>query len=230
VSEDYRDLASSLFRDGFVSVADVTTVEDIRFIQEELLPLLGDVKADVRSLGDMSCPGAEAQIVEIARPSALRPRLLQSLFIQRASQISRAILGSSARLVFDHFITKPPRSPAATAWHQDCAYKRITRSACRLHWWLPFQNVSVKNGCMQFVPESHMGPVLRHEPRSKGAHALRTNLPLGAHALACPLELGGATIHLPKTLHYTGPNNSENARHAWIVQIGIRGWIPTIIR
>jgi Phytanoyl-CoA dioxygenase (PhyH) len=231
-TEDYRDLASSLFRNGFVSLADLTNPEDIRVIEEELLSLLedlGDGKIDVRSLGDGSRAGAEARIVEIASPSALRPKLLQSLFFQRAAQISRAILGPSARLGFDHFITKPPRSAAATAWHQDCAYKRITRSARRLHWWLPLQSVTTENGCMQFVAGSHLGPVLAHEPRSKGAHALKTNLPSGANALACPLELGGATIHLPKTLHSTGPNNSENARHAWIVQIGVRGWVPKII-
>jgi hypothetical protein len=231
-TRDYRDLASSLFRDGFVSVTDLTNAEDIALIKEELLSLLedmGDGKVDARSLGDESRAGGEAGIVEIASPSALRPRLLESLFFQRVERISRVILGPSARLGFDHFITKPPQSTAATAWHQDCAYKRITRSVRRLHWWLPLQSVTVENGCMQFVPESHLGPVLTHEPRSNGAHALKTNLPPEASTLACPLELGGATVHLPKTLHYTGPNNSKNARHAWIVQIGVRGWIPKII-
>jgi ectoine hydroxylase-related dioxygenase (phytanoyl-CoA dioxygenase family) len=48
--------------------------------------------------------------------------------------------------------------------------------------------------------------------------------------VVCPLEAGGATIHLPKTLHYTGPNNTDTTRYAWIVQFGVRGWIPTILR
>jgi hypothetical protein len=75
-TEDYRELASSLFRNGFVSLADLTNPEDIRVIEEELLSLLedlGDGKIDVRSLGDGSRAGAEARIVEIASPSALRP-------------------------------------------------------------------------------------------------------------------------------------------------------------
>jgi hypothetical protein len=231
-SEDYRELSSILFRDGFVSITDMTNADDIRFIRNELLSLLTARGADevgVRDLGDAAISGPEGRIVEIASPSSFRPRLLESLFFRRAMQISCAVLGPSARLGFDHFITKPPHNQAATVWHQDCAYKRITRSARRLHWWLPLQGVTTNNGCMQFVPASHLGPVLAHAPRSRGAHALETNLPLDAEPVACPLELGGATIHLPKTLHYAGPNNGETARHAWIVQIGIRRWIPTVL-
>jgi Phytanoyl-CoA dioxygenase (PhyH) len=224
-------LRSDLFRDGFVSIADITTADDIQSIRKEILSLLVDPAEEpgVRDLGDTAATGCCARILEVASPAALRPRLLESLFFQRALHISRAILGPSARLGFDHVISKPPFNDAATVWHQDCAYKRITRSAHRLHWWLPLQDVTEANGCMQFVLASHLGPVLAHAPRSAGAHALKTNLPVGAEPVACPLKVGGATIHLPKTLHYTGPNNSDEARHAWIVQIGIRGWFPTIL-
>jgi hypothetical protein len=39
-----------------------------------------------------------------------------------------------------------------------------------------------------------------------------------ARAVACPLPLGGATIHLPRTLHYTGPNMTDRPRLAWGIE------------
>ena len=47
-------------------------------------------------------------------------------------------------------------------------------------------------------------------------------------ATVCDLALGGATIHLPKTLHYSGPNSSPSARTAWIIQLGVPSW-PTLL-
>jgi Phytanoyl-CoA dioxygenase (PhyH) len=228
---NFRELKADLFRDGFLSLNYVTDVDDIRSIREDIIDLLTDRNVEApKNLGDVDSGGRGAQILEIASPSALRPRLLESRFFQRALQFSRAVLGPSASLGFDHCITKPPFNATATAWHQDCAYKRITRTPRRLHWWFPLQDVNIQNGCMQFVRGSHLGPVQAHAPRSAGAHALQTEMPPGVVPVVCPLEAGGATIHLPKTLHYTGPNNTDTTRYAWILQIGVRGWIPTILR
>lgn len=228
---NFGELKAELFRDGFLSLNHITDADDIGSIREVIIDLLTDPSLEPpKNLGDADTGGGGAKILEIASPSVLRPRLLESRFFQRALQFSRAVLGPAASLGFDHCITKPPFNATATAWHQDCAYKRITRTPRRLHWWLPLQDVNIQNGCMQFVRGSHLGPVQAHAPRSPRAHALQTYLPPGAVPVVCPLEAGGATIHLPKTLHYTGPNNTDTTRYAWIVQFGVRGWIPTILR
>jgi len=227
--ENCRELGAELFRDGFLAIDNITNADDIRSIREEIVALLSERnarKSRFRNLGDAVDDSGEATILEMISPSAACPRLLDSLFFRRALQFSRAILGASARLQYEHCLSKPPFSPTETAWHQDCAYQRIQRSTRRLHWWLPLQDVSTDNGCMQFVPGSHLGPVLAHARRSAGGIALRTNLPAVAEPVACPLDVGGATIHLPRTLHYTGQNNSAAPRHAWILQIGFKGWNP----
>jgi hypothetical protein len=195
-------------------------------IREDLLVLLsgrnlGDTR--LRNLGDGVDDLRDAKILEVLSPSTLQPQLLNSRFFQRALHVTRAVIGADARLLFDHFITKPPFNATPTAWHQDCAYWRIKRRAARrLHSRLPLQDIGMENGCMQFVPGSHLGPVLTHAPRSAGAYALRANSAHLAEPVTCPLAVGGATVHLPKTVHYAGPNNSGAARHAWIVQIGFR--------
>jgi hypothetical protein len=229
--DNSEKLTAQLFSEGFLALNNVTNTDDINFVRSELLSLLDDQVGgrQVRNLGDAAESGRDGRILEIASPSAFRPRLLESLFFQRALAISRAILDASARLRFDHCISKPPHNTAATDWHQDCAYRRLTRSPRRVHWWLPLQDVDVDNGCMQFVQGSHLGSILPHVPRSPKAHSVKTNLPSRAVPVACPLALGGATIHLPKTLHSTGPNNSDEPRHAWIIQIGVWNWFPTLL-
>jgi hypothetical protein len=44
-----------------------------------------------------------------------------------------------------------------------------------------------------------------------------------AAAIACPLPLGGATVHLPRTLHHTGPNLTAMPRLAWSLEFAPRG-------
>jgi hypothetical protein len=36
-------------------------------------------------------------------------------------------------------------------------------------------------------------------------------------AVACPLRGGMATVHRPTTLHFTGPNDTDEPRLAWIL-------------
>jgi hypothetical protein len=235
-TENYQELRATLLRDGFLSLENVTDADDIQSIRENIVDLLADRgggKLRFNDLGDAPMDSGEPSILEVISPSALRPRLHESLFLKRASEISRGILGSSAQFRFDHCITKPPFNATATVWHQDYAYQRFdqrVRFARQLNWWLPLQDVTVENGCMHFVPGSHRGPFLAHAPRSAGAQALQAKLPDDAVPVVCPLRVGGATIHLPKTLHYTGPNNSNAARLAWIVQFSSKGWISGILR
>jgi ectoine hydroxylase-related dioxygenase (phytanoyl-CoA dioxygenase family) len=228
-NEDGQELRAELMRNGFASASNITDADDIMSIRDEITDLWANRGSDqpqFNDLGDTCVDDHLPSILEILSPSALRPRLLTSRFIKRAIEISRDILGSSAEFQFDHCIAKPPFNAAATSWHQDCVYHRLNLSPHRLHWWLPLQDATMENGCMQFIPGSHLGPVLPHTPRSAGAYALQAQPPRGTVAVACPLNSGSATIHLPWTLHYTGPNNTGTTRYAWIVQIGSKQWRP----
>ena len=229
-----RELQAELGRAGFAAIDRITDPADILSIFELVEEIISHENAHRDSMHDLGDDGeisGQPKILEIASPSEMSPALLQTAFFKRALGISKAVLGPAARLLFDHCIIKPAFNNTATAWHQDCAYGRmITLSARRLHWWLPLQDATSENGCMEFVAGSHLGPVLRHRLRTPRAHALQAQLPPGTKLVSCPLPVGGATVHLPKTLHGTGPNNTSESRLAWIVQIGIKGWRPSIMR
>jgi ectoine hydroxylase-related dioxygenase (phytanoyl-CoA dioxygenase family) len=74
---------------------------------------------------------------------------------------------------------------------------------------------------MQFVPGSHRQEVITHrpignDPRIIGLEVDAPDLST-ATAVACPIPAGGATIHHGRTLHYTGPNHSDQPRRAYIL-------------
>ena len=82
---------------------------------------------------------------------------------------------------------------------------------------------------MHFAKGSHKGPFLPHVRVRATGQSLMTTAPAAEDIVACPLTLGGATIHLPKTLHYASPNRSGQRRLAWVVHFGIRGLPPTLL-
>jgi ectoine hydroxylase-related dioxygenase (phytanoyl-CoA dioxygenase family) len=78
---------------------------------------------------------------------------------------------------------------------------------------------------MWFVPGSHRLGLKPHHQIASHPHGvvLAAVDPDSSTAIACPLEIGGATIHHPLTLHYTGANQTDSYRRAWILHFGAYG-------
>jgi hypothetical protein len=214
----------SFRENGYLSIPHLTTAEDIRSIRKALDAVFARfdtlparIRFDLSDRGHTGVP----QIAEVHYLADLRPELKDSLFFQRALSISRQILGRRAAYLFDHAMYKPTGPSKATPWHQDAAYMpHRSFSFRRIAWWLPLQDATVESGCMQFLPGSHRGPLLPHI-RAENGHTLLCE-PDGTGTVAAPIGVGGATLHAPMTLHYTGPNTSQEMRRAWIVHFGVR--------
>ena len=76
---------------------------------------------------------------------------------------------------------------------------------------MPLQDATIESGCMQFVPWSNgvQPEVLPHhhinnDPRIHGLEL--DDLAVTKAAVGCPMPAGGATFHVMRTLHYSGPN------------------------
>ena len=119
-------------------------------------------------------------------------------------------------------------------WHQDEAYAPPEVSYGQgggfgvVNSWMPLQDVSVESGCMQFVPwvDGRQPEVLphhhiNHDPRIHGLEL--DDLGPTKRAVACPLPAGGATFHVMRTLHYSGPNLTSEPRRAFILKFAVPG-------
>lgn len=161
----------------------------------------------------------------IINPVNFAPELRDTIFRSNAAAIARQLLGPSVTASFEHAILKPPRYGAATPWHQDEATRVDANFDYeQLSIWMPLQEATLENGCMQYIPGTHSQDVLPHRsPKSDPKiHAIECAGGFDpAAAILCPLPAGGAVMHHGRTLHYAGPNNSDIPRRAYILAFEI---------
>ena len=215
-------------REGYLALDAITTPEEVEWLRR-IYDRLFDSRAgreagDQFDLGGADEEGEEAVLPQILNPSKYAPELKEGLFRTNASAIARQLLGPEVRPAGEHAILKPAQTGAETPWHQDEAYWDPTLDYTSLSIWIPLQPATPENGCMQFVPGSHLHQVathhtINHDPR---IHGLEVDEVDTSAAVACPIPAGGATIHHNRILHYAGPNNSDIPRRALILMFGLK--------
>ena len=215
-------------REGYLSLPAITTLEEIarlRQIYDRLFAArAGREAGDQFDLAGADEEGKEAALPQILNPAKYAPELADTLFRANALAVARQLLGPEADYHGEHAILKPPAIGAATPWHQDEAYWDPDIAYNSISVWMPLQEATEENGCMAFVPGSHHLGVLPHhsighDVRVHGLEVDESAVDL-SKAVACPLPPGGATIHLSRTLHYAGPNRTDQPRRAYILVFG----------
>jgi Phytanoyl-CoA dioxygenase (PhyH) len=163
--------------------------------------------------------GEHAALPEIVWPSALDGHLGQTKVAKVIRRAAAELLGTD-RVIwhFDHAIFKPAMTGAETAWHQDVAFDP-DHDCPMATIWFPLVDATIENGCMGFVPNSHVGPIHPHVANGKDGLRLADSLGGGiGEPVMCPIPAGGITVHQARTIHGAGPNTSQITRGAWIVK------------
>ncbi len=208
-------------REGFLHIAgllDSGQVQRYRELYNRFLEgaiSTGHLRADLAGpQGDDSATDSE-RITQIMWPSAVVPPLLDGPLHQHAIALSRQLFGGDMDFDFDMLINKPPRRSAATPWHQDAAYW-VDLPDCRaVSFWVALDEATVDNGCMWFVPGSHLEPMRKHH-QDEATRALECEA-TESEAEPVPLKPGDATVHHGRTLHYSRANSTDADRRAVIV-------------
>lgn len=176
----------------------------------------GDKRSDLGAGADRSNKGTAENITQIMWPSALVPVLREAVYHRRAEQVLRGLLGDDLELDFDMLIDKAPRSDTATPWHQDCAYWIDLPDRRAASIWLALDEATLDNGCMWYVPGSHLGPTRPHRAAGSGGGALVCDAD-ESEGIPVPLKPGSAVIHAGATLHYARGNSTNGHRRAFIL-------------
>ena len=214
-------------REGYLALPAITTREEVERLREIYDRLFatraGREEGNQFDLGGTDEEGVTATLPQILGPSQYAPELKDTLLRANALAIAKQLLGPEAAARGEHAILKPARYGAPTPWHQDEAYWDPALEYESFSVWVPLQEATRDNGCMQFVPGSHRWEVLPHhsighDPR---VHGLEVDAADTSNAVACPLAPGGATVHHNRTLHYAGPNRSDTPRRAYITGFGL---------
>lgn len=168
--------------------------------------------------------GKEAALPQILSPRQYASELADTLYETNARAIAQQLLGPDVQFTGDHAIFKPAGHGAPTPWHQDEAYWDPKVNYNSVSFWMPLQEATLENGCMQFVPGSQDMEIIPHQSigGDTRVHGLETVEAIEENrAVACPIPAGGVTIHGSRTLHYTGPNHSDVPRRALILGFGV---------
>jgi ectoine hydroxylase-related dioxygenase (phytanoyl-CoA dioxygenase family) len=205
-------------RDGFLAldaIADPGEIAELRDVYDRMFAEAQTAEGDRIELAG----GADdaPQLPQIVNPERYAPELLETAAMRNATTIARQLLGPDAEPAGNHAIMKPPRHGAETPWHQDEAYWHPAFDHHAISVWMPLQPATLDNGCMQFVPGSHSLDVVPHHLINEDAHGLVVDETPGEAAVPCPIPAGGATIHSGRTLHYAGPNGTDEPRRALIM-------------
>ena len=217
--------------DGFLAVDALTTADEVAWLRD-VYDGLFERRAG-REIGlqfDLAGTDGDddlASLPQILDPARFAPELNDSQLLVNATALVHQLFGPDATCGFFHAICKPARHGAPTPWHQDASYWDPALDYDNVSIWVPLQPATLENGCMQFVPGSHRDRVVHahrsigDDPRVHGNELRPDELRHVVDPVACPLPAGGATVHGGYTLHFTGPNESDEPRRALILSGGL---------
>ena len=87
----------------------------------------------------------------------------QAPFRTWAVEFASTLMGFPVEFWYDQFLAKPGDGKSVpTLWHQDEGYWGRNLDDKGITCWMPFHDVDVSNGCMQFIDGGHRDGVLEH--------------------------------------------------------------------
>jgi ectoine hydroxylase-related dioxygenase (phytanoyl-CoA dioxygenase family) len=141
-------------------------------------------------------------------------------FDARLAEVARKISKCKRLVIYhDHGLIKPGGEQSkATNWHQDAPYWPMEQVGA-LSAWIAVDDVTVDNGCMQFIPGSHKyGRLAPVALSTEGASVLKdieeTDIEVEIEPVVMDMEAGGVTFHHGCTFHYATPNRTRSPRRA----------------
>lgn len=216
-----EDQIRSFRENGFLSLPPITSSEEVNALRATFTRLFAG-RAGMKEgayFDMMSVEETEKPVSpQILDPINYAPELRYTQFRANVKAIARQLLGEEAGISLEHVIVKPARYGAPTPWHQDAAHDPRIDKQCSI--WMPLQEATVENGCMHFIPGSHLEGIYEHASPNNDVriHCLETQGEFGREkAVPCPVPAGGASIHDARVLHYAGPNRSDGDRFAYVI-------------
>jgi ectoine hydroxylase-related dioxygenase (phytanoyl-CoA dioxygenase family) len=142
------------------------------------------------------------------------------------------LLGSPEVVLFqDNLVWKTPGTPTRLEWHQDYSYWPLSGPE-GLTMWLALDDADPDNGCLHFLPGTHL--LGERQPadfvRGAGQPPLPGLEPLDwerreHEAVGAPARAGELLVHHPFVWHMSPANHSTRHRRAWTLT-----WIRADVR
>lgn len=140
-------------------------------------------------------------------------------FLVAAAQL----LGGPVRFWHDQIFYKPASHGGVVAWHQDYSYWTRTTPMAHLSCWIGLDDSTRENGCVHYVPGSHLWKLLPITGLADDMNAIQTVLTDEQKAAFKPvpveLKKGEASFHHPLMVHGSFENETTRPRRATVINV-----------
>ncbi len=137
------------------------------------------------------------------------------------------LLGGPVRFWHDQLFVKPANHGGVVAWHQDYSYWTRTQPMGHITCWIGLDESTRENGCLHYVPGSHLWELLPITGLANDMDAIRTVLSVEQRKMfkPVPIELkkGEASFHHPLMVHGSFENRSSRPRRATVINAFLDG-------
>ncbi|MDX1481453.1 MAG: phytanoyl-CoA dioxygenase family protein [Woeseiaceae bacterium] len=134
------------------------------------------------------------------------------------AEVARRIGFDDPVIIQSMYIFKPPRIGGEVASHQDSTYLYTEPETCT-GFWFALEDATLENGCMQFIPGAHRGPLKRRNYRI-GDNRLATKTLDDSpwpeeQRVPVPARAGTLVVFDGRAPHMSAANRSDRSRHAY---------------
>ena len=140
-------------------------------------------------------------------------------FLLPASQLLRGAI----RFWHDQLFCKPAHHGGVVAWHQDYSYWTRTSPLAHLTCWIGLDDTTPDNGCVNYIPGSHLWPDLPITGLTGDMNAIEGVLTTEQKALFKPVQIilkkGECSFHHPRMIHGSFANTTVHQRRATVINL-----------
>lgn len=154
----------------------------------------------------------------------LRPGFHDVLWHPAFTMAAQQLLGGAVRFWHDQLFCKPAHHGGVVAWHQDYSYWTRTQPMQHLTCWIGLDDSTIDNGCLHYVPRSHLWELLPITGLAGNMTAIREVLSDAQweqfqRPVAIELQAGECSFHHPLMVHGSYENHTDRPRRAVVLNV-----------